>query len=308
VVAHLWQLRADPAPLEAGARRWTRVVAALTATADDIVAAARHVLDQGWESAAAERYEDHRRLMVQHLDTVTTVAARIGGSLGALAAMLRTAQAELDRAWAPVAAVPHELVGEGRVLVLHPASGADHELVRAATATAHAVRDRLDAQLAGESARLRGGGVAAWGVWPGGAASTSVPSGVVGGGSAPGPSPAAPVSLPALSARSGVSATALAAGAALSGALAGGAVSRRGGRREPPETDAAPTGGTAAGAALRGGSAARAGHGSGARPASYRPPRPAPVRRTGPERAAGEERPVVEVSEDAPGDGPARER
>lgn len=155
MIPHLWQLRADVRPLEEGARQWARISAGLSRTADDIVEAARHALDQGWESEAAESFEAHRRRMVQQIDTFTTVAAHIGSSLTALAGLLTTAQEELDRAWAPVAVVPHELVGSGQVLLLHPATPADEELVRSATEAAKAIRSRLDLQLDAESARLR---------------------------------------------------------------------------------------------------------------------------------------------------------
>jgi hypothetical protein len=352
VVAHLWELRADPAPLEAGARQWARVSAALTTTADDIVDAARQALDQGWESEAAEGYEAHRRQMVQHLDTFTTVAARIGGSLAALAAMLRTAQQELDRAWGTVATVPHELVGDEQVPVFHPASDADDALVRATTATARAVRDRLDLQLDGESARLRearmelatarsglvraGGG--AWpaganlsgraddgashvddGTWsepPAGPSPTSVLGGATGGGSGAGSAPigAGRVFAPVLSELSGLSASALAVGAA-----AGGPAARRSRRRQQPaaDTDVAPVGGMAAGAAVRGGSAARPG---GSDPRSASPGRVAlraaqqvPAAKRTARRAEREGdldggRARTEVSEVAPGEGHTAQR
>lgn len=155
MTAHLWQLRADVQPLEEGARRWARLAGDLATTADDIVGAARHALDQGWESEAAESYEAHRRRMVRQIDTFTTVAGRLGGSLTALAGLLTAAQEELDRAWVPVAVVPHELVGSTQVLVLHPASAADEELVRSASDAARAIRGRLEIQLDAESARLR---------------------------------------------------------------------------------------------------------------------------------------------------------
>ena len=155
MIAHLWELRADPTPLETGARQWARVATDLAATADDIVDAARHALDQGWESESAESYELHRRQMVAQIDTFTTIAAEISRSLNALALMLTAAQEELDRAWVPVAVVPHDLVGAERVLVLHPATPADQKLVRAATDTAREIRSRLDRQLYDEASRLR---------------------------------------------------------------------------------------------------------------------------------------------------------
>ena len=155
MIPHLWQLRADVRPLEEGARQWGRISAGLSRTADDIVAAARHALDQGWESEAAESFEDQRRRLVQQIDTFTTVAAHIGSSLTALAGLVTTAQEELDRVWGPVAVVPHELIGSQQVLVLRPATPADEELVRSATGAAEAIRSRLDLQLDAESARLR---------------------------------------------------------------------------------------------------------------------------------------------------------
>ena len=155
MIAHLWELRADPTLLETGARQWARVAADLSSTADDLVEATRHALDQGWESESAESYELYRRQLVEQIDTFTSIADRISGSLFALAGMLTTTQEELDRAWVPVAAVPHDLVGAERVLVLNPATPADEELVRSATVTAREIRSRLEDQLYAEAGRLR---------------------------------------------------------------------------------------------------------------------------------------------------------
>ena len=89
---------------------------------DEIVDAARRATE-GWDAAAAESYEHHRRQVLVNLDRFTTLATQIAGSLRAISTVITSSQGELDRAWTKVALVPHDFVGESRHLVFQPVGG-----------------------------------------------------------------------------------------------------------------------------------------------------------------------------------------
>ncbi|MBC2931715.1 hypothetical protein [Nocardioides sp. zg-1228] len=154
VPAHPWELRADVMPLEAAAQRWTEVGALVARRGDELVEAARRATE-GWDAAAAESYEEHRRQVLAHLDHFTTLAERIADSLRASAGLLASSQKELDQAWTTVADVPHEVVGESRHLVFRPSEDEERGRVTHGQAEAADIRRRLAAALDQESARLR---------------------------------------------------------------------------------------------------------------------------------------------------------
>ena len=122
--ANAWELRADVRPLERAAARWTEVATQMTRRGDEIVDAARRATE-GWDAAAAESYEEHRRQVLVNLDRFTTLATQVAGSLRAIGSIVTSTQTELDQAWTKVALVPHEVVGESRHLVFHASEDAD---------------------------------------------------------------------------------------------------------------------------------------------------------------------------------------
>lgn len=271
--AHLWELRADVRPLELGAQRWDETAALLTRRGDDLVAAARRATD-GWDAAAAESYEAHRRQVLTHLDRFTTLAREVAGSLRAVSSVLTSTQKQLDQSWLGVATVPHELVGESRHLVFRPTAEEDRGTVTRAEAEAEEIRRRLTLSLDQEGTRLRAargelttvrseltvliGGTFSDGIF--GSEQTGVgmlapPSTSVRGSAQSGVAalpPIAPisVSMPHLA---GLSAASL---APLAATAASGLASGRDGRRTTPGTP--PMGGMAAGAAgARGGTMSR---------------------------------------------------
>ncbi|SFA84951.1 hypothetical protein SAMN05192575_101800 [Nocardioides alpinus] len=152
--ANPWELRADVRPLDLAAQRWTEIGALLARRGDELVAVARRATE-GWDAAAAESYEEHRRQVLAHLDRFTDLTAVIAGSLRAVSGVLTSAQKELDQAWTNVAMVPHDVVGESRHLVFRPAEDDDRGKVTRGQAEADEIRRRLTLALDQEGTRLR---------------------------------------------------------------------------------------------------------------------------------------------------------
>lgn len=267
--ANPWELRADTRPLELAAQRWTELADLMAHRAEELVVAARRATD-GWEAAAAESYDAHRREVLVNLDRFTSLAQQVASSLRAVVEVLGASQAELDQAWTAVALVPHEVVGESRYLVFRPDRDEDRSLVSRAQTGAEEIRGRLRIALDQESERLRvtradlvrvrsalvtlsGGGFPAALGAPGdysgvemvATGSTSVPGSAQAGVAAAGLAPIGPidVDMPRLSGLSGLSGGDVGAlGAAAAGGLLG-AARRRGSSAAPP-----PIGGMGAGA------------------------------------------------------------
>ncbi|MFC7725684.1 hypothetical protein ACFQW6_11255 [Nocardioides sp. GCM10028917] len=272
--ANPWELRADVRPLEAAAQRWTEVSALVSRRGDELVDAARRATE-GWEAASAESYEHHRKQVLAHLDRFTSLADRIADCLRASATLMTSSQKELDRAWATVAAVPHEVVGESRHLVFKPSEDEERGKVTRGQAETDDIRHRLAVALDQESARLRSaraelvtvrtellslaggrfggfGGVGGEESGVGTVASTSVQGAAQAGVSAL--PPVAPVSV-AVPDLTGLSAAGL---TSLSAAAAGGLLGRSGGGARLPATGTPPVGGMgAAGMAARAGTMSR---------------------------------------------------
>lgn len=282
MLANQWELRADVRPLEQAAARWSDVGQLMAVRAEEIVDAARHALD-GWDAAAAESYERHRRQVIANLDQFTTLAGEIAGSLRAASSILTSSQKELDSAWVRVSVVPHEVVGDDRRLFFRPAGDEDRELVRRCEGEAEEIRQRLTSALDGESSRLRSaraqfvlvrttltdlsGGVFNSFVGPGletsgvgivGPAATSV-IGTAESGVSAGLPAIAPISvnMPHLSGLTSTAGLAPIIGSAAGGSAARNGATRRGSGAVPP------VGGAMAGGAMRGGSAMRGGPAGG---------------------------------------------
>lgn len=287
--AHSWELRADVRPLDHAAIRWAEIGQLMARRADDLVAAARHALD-GWDAAAAESYEDHRRQVIVNLDHFTTLAGQVSASLRALGSAITAGQKELDQAWVNVSLVPHQVVGPDRRLVFQEADDEDRGMVTRCELEAAEIRRRLTLALDQESTRLRaaraefmlvraslhelvggafpellGSGVEASGVGVIAPASTSVRGSAESGagvavGVGVGLAPIGPilVSMPSLS---GLATTGL---APVIGAAAGGAVARRAGSGNGSGSGQQsgglpPVGGGMAAGAVRGASSLRGG-------------------------------------------------
>jgi hypothetical protein len=154
VPANSWELRADVAPLDAAAARWSELAGLMTRRGDEIVDAARRATD-GWDAAAAESYDQHRRQVLTNLDRFTVLASSIAGSLRAVSSIITSSQKELDQAWTKVAMVPHDVVGESRYLVFHPSEDEDKGKVTQGQQETDEIRSRLAMSLDQESARLR---------------------------------------------------------------------------------------------------------------------------------------------------------
>lgn len=152
--AHPWQLRADVRPLDEAAETWTRVAELMSRHGDEIVEAARRATE-GWDAAAAESYEQHRRQVLVNLDRFTALAGQVSLSLRTISSIITSSQKELDQAWTTVAVIPHEVVGESRHLVFHPSEDDDRGKVDRGHLQAEEIRGRLTLSLDQESARLR---------------------------------------------------------------------------------------------------------------------------------------------------------
>lgn len=152
--ANPWELRADVRPLELAALRWRELGDLMALRGDEIVDAARRATE-GWDAAAAESYERHRRQVLTNLDRFTQLTSEIAGSLRAISAILTSSQKELDQAWVNVAMVPHEVVGESRHLVFRPSEDDDRAKVTRGQAETEEIRRRLALSLDQESTRLR---------------------------------------------------------------------------------------------------------------------------------------------------------
>lgn len=152
--ANLWELRSDVRPLEVAALRWDEVATLMARRGDEIVDAAVRATE-GWDAAAAEGYDHHRRQVLANLDRFTTLATQISSSLRAVADIVVAAQKELDQAWTKVAMIPHEVVGETRYLVFRPEADEDRTTVTAGQQQAEEIRRRLTLSLDQESTRLR---------------------------------------------------------------------------------------------------------------------------------------------------------
>ena len=287
--ANPWELRTDVRPLDAAAQAWREVAEVMARRGDELVEVARRTTE-GWQAAAADGYEQHRRQVLARLDLFTT--------LEAIGAVVTAAQKELDQSWATVAMVPHEAVGESRHLVFHPSEDDHRGAVARAQREAEEVRGRLRTALDLEGERLRaarselvvvrqelttlsggtfpqgwspGDGVA--GGLVGGSPSSSSSSTSVRGSAQAGvgalppmaPISAVPVVVPDIA---GLSSTGLAAGAAA-------ALGRRGAAKRSTQPTPPPVGGMGAGAmGARAGSMSRGG--AGARAGVRRMPAPMP--------------------------------
>ena len=152
--ANPWELRADVRPLEVAAQRWSELGSLMVRRGDEIVDAARRATE-GWDAAAAESYENHRRQVLANLDRFATLASQISGSLRAIGAIITSSQKELDQAWTHVAMVPHDVVGESRHLVFRPEEDEDRGKVTRGQAETDEIRRRLTLSLDQESTRLR---------------------------------------------------------------------------------------------------------------------------------------------------------
>ncbi|RYB92237.1 hypothetical protein EUA06_04490 [Nocardioides glacieisoli] len=152
--ANPWELRADVRPLEVAAARWVEVGALMARRGDEIVDAALRATE-GWDAAAAESYEQHRRQVLVNLDRFTTLAGQISGSLRAISSILTSSQKELDQAWTKVALIPHQVVGESRVLVFSPEDDEGRGKVDNGKVETEEIRSRLALSLDQESSRLR---------------------------------------------------------------------------------------------------------------------------------------------------------
>lgn len=152
--ANPWELRADVRPLDVAAQRWTEIGDLLSRRGDELVAVARRATE-GWDAAAAESYEEHRRQVLANLDRFTDLTTEIAGSLRAISAVLTSSQKELDQAWTSVATVPHDVVGETRHLVFHPSEDDDRGKVTRGQAETDEIRRRLTLSLDQEGTRLR---------------------------------------------------------------------------------------------------------------------------------------------------------
>ncbi|MCW2739114.1 hypothetical protein [Nocardioides sp.] len=265
--ANPWELRADVRPLEAAALRWTEIAVLMARRGDEIVDAARRATD-GWDAAAAESYERHRRQVLVHLDRFTSLAGEIAGSLRAIGSIITASQKELDQAWTTVAMIPHDVVGESRYLVFRPTEEEDRGTVTRGQEEADEIRRRLALSLDQESTRLRsaraelvnvrtelttlkGGAFPSWmapgqeasGVGTVLPASTSVLGSAQSGVSALPPIAPLSVSMPDLHGLTGLSTPGL---APLAAAAANGIAARRGAGRTT--TGVPPVGGMGAGA------------------------------------------------------------
>jgi hypothetical protein len=152
--ANAWELRADVGPLETAALRWDEISALMTRRGDEIVTAARRATE-GWDAAAAESYDNHRRQVLLNLDRFTTLATQIAGSLRAISSIITSSQKELDQSWAKVALIPHEVVGESRYLVFRPSEDDDRGKVTSGEQETGEIRRRMSATLEQEGTRLR---------------------------------------------------------------------------------------------------------------------------------------------------------
>jgi hypothetical protein len=154
VPANPFELRADVRPLDVAAARWAEIGELMARRGDELVEAARRATE-GWDSAAAESYDQHRRAVLDNLDRFTALAVQVSGSLRAISSILTSSQKELDQAWTKVALVPHEVVGESRHLVFTPDSDDGRGKVATSQAETDEIRQRLRLSLDQESARLR---------------------------------------------------------------------------------------------------------------------------------------------------------
>ena len=152
--AHPWQLRADVRPLDEAAETWTRLAELMARHGDEIVEAARRATE-GWDAAAAESYDQHRRQVLVNLDRFTSLAGQVSLSLRTISSIITSSQKELDQAWTTVAVIPHEVVGESRHLVFHPSEDDDRGKVDRGQLQAEEIRGRLTLSLDQEGTRLR---------------------------------------------------------------------------------------------------------------------------------------------------------
>lgn len=304
--ANPWELRADLVPLEVAATRWDEIAQLMARHGDDLVDAARRATE-GWDAASADSYDQHSRLVLRHLDRFTTLARDMARSLRSVAVILTSSQEELDGAWAKVAMVPHQVVGESRYLVFTPDEDDDRGKVDYGRAETEDIRGRLAYDLDRESERLRrtreelgvvrtdlatltGGAFPGFGTEVSGvgtiapvAASTSVAGSAQAGVAYLPPIAPIDVSMPHLQGVSG----SLAPIAALAAA---GLRRRQAGA--PAPTGTPPMGGMGAGAGgARAGSAGRgmAGGRAGSRPGVPRPTAPRPPSPDDPEARAARE-------------------
>lgn len=147
MIPNLWRLQYDPTPLTDACSAWTAIADKAEYTADRILAAARRVVGDTWESEAAERFEQQHRAVVAGLDSTAAVAREIARALAGIGTEITTTQTRLDREWAFVNSVPHEYVGAEQILLFWPDGDTDRDRVLLAMDTARTIRTELDDKL-----------------------------------------------------------------------------------------------------------------------------------------------------------------
>ncbi|MEP9382302.1 M91 family zinc metallopeptidase [Nocardioides cheoyonin] len=160
MAAGIWDLHDDVQKLDDASAAWDAVASALTKAGDDLSAASKTVMDDGWEGESADSWEKHRKLLVSSLDQGSSTAEKLARHLSLAAGSVRTAQGTLDESWATVVGVRHTWEPGGQ-LVFWPEGDDEQKLVTDAQQAALDARDHLTKKLAEDRKAIAEAG-AAW--------------------------------------------------------------------------------------------------------------------------------------------------
>lgn len=156
----LWDLRADPARLDAVAASWETFASTGDTVATDLDSAARRVFDDGWAGDTRESYESHVKKVRNTLADFRAKAMSVAAPLRTMAEVLRAKQYQLTCALARMRLEFPHAEGDGTIRFL-PADTDQRQRVVAGIAEARTIRQELDTVLGTEAGRL-GGAVEAW--------------------------------------------------------------------------------------------------------------------------------------------------
>lgn len=143
--AGIWDLHDEATALDAAALAWATAPREFDDSADTFITAAKDALSE-WEGQAAEAFDAQRSDLIEDLDLATSLAGKAATALQSAAGAVRSAQGELDGAWASIMTIPHTYDPFGW-MNFQTSTPEEQQRVLDAKAAAAATRAALDAEL-----------------------------------------------------------------------------------------------------------------------------------------------------------------
>ncbi|GIH08197.1 hypothetical protein Rhe02_62640 [Rhizocola hellebori] len=147
----VWDLKANPATLEALEQAWKAQAGMLDEAQDTVDRAANRVVDgEFWTGQTADAFDKHRLTLTTDLGESGKLAERVSRALGHCAAVLRRNQGLLDDERHRLADVP--VLANAGQLTFQPRDDSQATLVNNAISAARDIRSRVDSELRSQAA------------------------------------------------------------------------------------------------------------------------------------------------------------